>query len=278
MYIRTRLGFGSIIDGSDLMRMRAGQVKCTAYVTGERRISHTPKGHLSPDVSLLNGRLLIADFGVSSSWVKSTTKMEKLLKDWLNRFETDPTYRLRILGYSDCVRIDKANQLRQNRAQQVFQLLGKSARPRVVSVVAAPLGTYVPGTDNTTVEGRAKNRGVVIEFWQENKFAQPGSRIPSPSDVARKKEPLRPEETIEERVQRALKTKVPTLHQGKSLAEWLGEVLAGVSGSRKLRDAILNGGCALLEGLFRQRGGTLSEKQKEEFRKQCLEGAKRPVR
>ncbi len=127
------------------MRMRTSPARCTAYVTGELRISRTSKGHLAPDVSLLDGRLLIADFGVNRSNVKSTTTMEKLLKDWLNRFETDSTYRLRILGYSDCVGIEKTNtQVRQNRAQQVYQLLGKSARSRVVSAGAAAAGNLRP--------------------------------------------------------------------------------------------------------------------------------------
>jgi hypothetical protein len=216
---------------------------------------------------------LIADFGVNRSAVKSSTKIEKLLKDWTNRFETDSTYRLRILGYSDCVGVEKTNQqVRQDRAQQVFQLLGKSARSRVVSVGAAPLGTYVPGTDNTTVEGRAKNRGVIVEFWQEITFEPEviTGRRPRPTPTEEKQ--------LEEKLNRILITPVPTLPRGRSLEEWLGEVLKNVPGGRKIRDAILAGSCALLEALFRQSGGTLSEKQKEEFRKQCREGAKRPIR
>jgi len=273
MYLRTRQGLGSVMDGSDLMRMRTSPAKCTGYVTGELRNSRTLKGHLAPDVSLFDGRLLIADFGVNRSNVKSSTQAEKLLKEWLNRFETDSTYRLRILGYSDCVGLEKSNQtVRKNRAQQAYQLLGRSARSRVVSVGAAPLGTYVPGTDNTTVEGRAKNRGVIIEFWQEITF--------EPEVITGRRPPRGPteEEIVEERVQRALKTQVPTLPRGKSLEDWLGEKLEGVPGGRKIRDAILAGSCALLEELFRQRGGTISEKQKDEFRKQCREGARKLIR
>lgn len=199
--------------------------------------------------------------------------MEKLLKDWLNRFEADTTYRLRILGYSDCVGMEKTNtQVRQSRAQQVYQLLGKSARSRVISVGAASLGTYVPGTDNTTVEGRAKNRGVVIEFWQEITFEPEvitGRRPrPTPSE----------EQQLEEQLNRILITPVPTLQPGKSLEDWLDEVLRKVPWKRKVRDAILSGSCGLLETLFRQAGGTLSEKQKDEFKKQCREGARRPIR
>ena len=55
--------------------------------------------------------------------------------------------------------------LRRGRAERVHQLLGRSAQTRVFFKGAAPLGTYV--ADNATIEGRAKNRGVVIEFSQQ---------------------------------------------------------------------------------------------------------------
>ena len=86
-----------------------------------------------------------------------------MLADWLNTFETDPTYRLRIFGYSDCVGREKNHGLlRVGRAERVFKLLGRSARSRVVSKGGAPRDTYV--AVNTSVEGRGRNRSVVIEF------------------------------------------------------------------------------------------------------------------
>lgn len=144
---------------------------CSGYKPGEEKKS-IQAGFLKPTVSLLApDKLLIADFGVNWRHVKESTKKESLLKAWLNKFENDPNYQLRIIGYSDCVG-DKSNKgekndkfLREGRAKRVWELLGKSARKRVKSVSAAPLGTYVPGTDNSTVEGRAKNRGVIIEFY-----------------------------------------------------------------------------------------------------------------
>lgn len=113
--------------------------------------------------------IVIADFGVNSSAVKSSTKNEPLLKRWLKRFEDDPSYRLEIFGYSDCVGSEREHMfMRAKRAEAVFQLLGRKARSRVTSKGAAPLGLglYVDVDSYTTPEGRAKNRGVEIVFTQ----------------------------------------------------------------------------------------------------------------
>jgi len=154
------------------------------YEPGERTTSRT-RGHLSPDVTQFDGRLLIADFGVSRSVVKRETKQEKLLKDSLATFERDKGLRFRIVGFSDCIGLEKGNlKLRQERAKEVFRLLGKSARSRVVSVGPAQPGTFVPGTDNGTIEGRARNRSVVIEFWRDieaEKLTEPALPAPRPS-------------------------------------------------------------------------------------------------
>jgi len=67
------------------------------------------RGHLAPDVTVENGRVVIADFGVNSRSIKASTKQEPLLRQWLNTFQSDPSYRLRILGYSDCVSMEKTS-------------------------------------------------------------------------------------------------------------------------------------------------------------------------
>jgi hypothetical protein len=144
------------------------QVKCpSTYKPGEIAKSRTSEGHLAPDVRLLRGgRLLIADFGVDWRHVKPSTKQETLLNDWLKTFETDPTYRLKIMGYTDCVGPEQRNApLRKARAERVYDLLGSGAQSRVISKGAAPVDTYV--ADNSFIEGRAMNRGVVIEFSRE---------------------------------------------------------------------------------------------------------------
>jgi outer membrane protein OmpA-like peptidoglycan-associated protein len=154
----------------------AANVPCPQYQRGEVEKSRTEAGHFATDVTLDNGRILIADYGVDSSTVKNSTKQEPLLKQWLAAFDSNATYRLRILGYSDCVGAENNNiALRTGRAERVYALLGKNAQMRVTFKGPAPPGTYV--SDNATLEGRARNRSVVIEFRQQMQF--------EPDDVAK---------------------------------------------------------------------------------------------
>ena len=149
---------------------------CFSYEPQEISISRTAAGHLTPDVVLVQpgmalpnvivscGYLVIRDFGVDWRHVKLAARNEQLFKDWRNRFETDKSLFLRIVGYSDCVGVEKNNfLLRRGRARNVFKLLGSSARSRVMAVTAAPPKTYL--TDNSTIAARANNRSVVIEFY-----------------------------------------------------------------------------------------------------------------
>lgn len=149
---------------------------CYLYAPHEIRTSRSAAGHLPLDVVFLQpgaapanaavscGYLVIRDFGVDWRHVKLAARRETLFKDFLNRFETNKSLVFRIVGYSDCVGPELNNfLLRRGRARNVFKLLGKSARSRVLSVTAAPAHTYL--TDNSTVPARANNRSVVIEFF-----------------------------------------------------------------------------------------------------------------
>lgn len=164
--------FASQYGGSSSKRVLLkglGQVTaegvCSGYKSGEIKTSKTQKGHLPTDVRFTDRGLEITDFGVNWRSVKDSTKQEQLLKDWLNKFETTPNYQLRIIGYSDCIGKEKNNKfLREGRAKHIYELLGKSARSRTIFVGAASPGTYL--SDNSTVAGRALNRGVVIEIYQ----------------------------------------------------------------------------------------------------------------
>lgn len=149
---------------------------CASYQPQEIAISHTASGHLTPDVVLVppgplgpnsNIRcryLIIRDFGVDWRHVKLAARNEPLFKDMLNRFEADKSLLFRIVGYSDCVGVERNNfLLRRGRARNVFKLLGASARSRVMAVTAAPPQTFL--TDNATIAARAHNRAVVIEVF-----------------------------------------------------------------------------------------------------------------
>jgi len=110
--------------------------------------------------------LLIADFGVGWSGIKAATRKEKLLQDWMAEARANLySIILRIYGYTDCVGEVKHNvALRYARAEQVYKLLDKDLQSRVDFMGAARPGEYV--ADNKTKEGRAKNRGVIIELFR----------------------------------------------------------------------------------------------------------------
>lgn len=148
---------------------------CVLYQPQEIAISRTASGHLTPDVVLVSPALsapnivvscrylIIRDFGVNWRHVKLAAKNEQLFKIWLNIFETDKSLAFRIIGYSDCVGIESNNVLlRKGRARNIFKLFGRSARSRVLEVIAAPSQTFL--TDNSTTAARAANRSVVIEI------------------------------------------------------------------------------------------------------------------
>lgn len=167
-------------DGS-IMRQKAagaGVGACPGHERNEVRKSRTGAGHLGGDIwDIGAGRLLIADFGVGRRSVKQSTARDPVLIAWLQEFESNTSYELRVLGYDDCVgEPAKRVSVRAGRAQAVHAMLGPSASGRVTSVGPAPLGNHV--NDNTTVQARAQNRGVVIEFKQ--KFTFPPDRVVVP--------------------------------------------------------------------------------------------------
>ncbi|HKX29201.1 MAG TPA: hypothetical protein VJ302_16010, partial [Blastocatellia bacterium] len=201
MYIRTsdtpgpeRAISGRGFSGSDL---GAPEPKCPGYRPDEVKRSATPGGHLSPSdvIEDARGRLLIADFIVNWRRVRTSVKGDPRLKAWLNTvLETvtkDPNAKLRIVGYSDCVGAEKNDRfLREGRAKRVYQLLqellGRDPRwnvlrSRIAFVGAAPAGEFL--ADNSTVEGRARNRGVVIEIQRQAPSVGPRRPPPSPGPV-----------------------------------------------------------------------------------------------
>ena len=146
---------------------------CPPYQRGEVEKSKTQQGHLPSDFIQHPRGTLIADFAVDWRTPKSSLRRDSALRAWLATMvdvvRANPTTRIRISGYSDCVgRENNNNFLRRGRALRMKQLLQQLAgpqwsvlQPKIVFTGAAPAGDYV--ADNTSVEGRAKNRGVLIE-------------------------------------------------------------------------------------------------------------------
>jgi hypothetical protein len=158
------------------LRKIESQTCVPRYDPTEPGISFTEAGHLTPDVVVIPAGLpgpdivitcrylIIRDFGVDWRHVKKAPQEELLFKLWKAFFEVNKSLLFRIVGYTDCIGPETKNApLRKGRAVNVFNLLGPSARSRVMETKAAPAHTFL--TDNTTVAGRANNRSVVIEFF-----------------------------------------------------------------------------------------------------------------
>jgi outer membrane protein OmpA-like peptidoglycan-associated protein len=165
-------GEAPVISGQ---RNAPPQAACPGYLRGEVEKSFTNQGHLAADVIHHARGLLLADFGVNWRTPRASFKSDATLREWLATtaqvIQANPTTTLRILGFSDCVGNERNNRhLRHGRAVRVLALLNQMAgagpqwtgiKSSIKLVDAAPAGDYV--ASNATVEGRAQNRGVLIE-------------------------------------------------------------------------------------------------------------------
>jgi hypothetical protein len=120
--------------------------------------------------------MLIADFGIDWRTPKSSLQRDPVLRSWLDALiqivRVNPSTTIRVIGYSDCGGGERNNYLlRRGRADRVLRLLQQLAGPHwpvlrsKITSVAAPQGQYI--ADNATIEGRAKNRGVLIEHFRD---------------------------------------------------------------------------------------------------------------
>jgi hypothetical protein len=134
--------------------------KCPAREKGEVAKSRTSEGIITPDVRKLGPRkILIADFGVYRSNVKSRTRKEAM---FYLRGLRDPAISIDITGFSDCgERFNVDRTLRHRRALAVRALLPRKLRSKAFWSMMAIITCLF---DNSTKEKRALNRGVVLEW------------------------------------------------------------------------------------------------------------------
>lgn len=184
MYINSSKGLGQTIvvrNEEERVNCFLGEpqstptMNCPNYDRSEVQKSRTAQGHLPSDVIEHPRGLLIADFLVNWRTPRESLKRDGLLQGWLRTMgeviRANPSTKIRILGFSDCVGNEKNNNLlRRGRALRVLRLLNQmlgngiqwnSFKSKIEFARAAPAGEYV--SDNSTVEGRAQNRGVLIE-------------------------------------------------------------------------------------------------------------------
>lgn len=155
---------------TSVQRQVVDESTCTTRAPHEIETSRSNAGFLSADVTVGAGRITIADFGIDSRHVKPTAQREPLLVSWLNTFETDNAYNLRIIGFSDCFGPRGINiYLRQHRAENIERMLGPRARSRVTFRGMQSLGQFL--APNDSVSNRARNRSVVIEFQRAFTFS-----------------------------------------------------------------------------------------------------------
>jgi outer membrane protein OmpA-like peptidoglycan-associated protein len=158
------------------------QNKCLGYEKGEIQKSWTAHGHLPTDVSAHGDGILIADFPVNARTPRESLTKEKALRDWLATLvqviRSNPSTRIEIRGFSDCVGKERNNRLlRQARAIRVRAIMNQmvgngpqwnSLKSKIKLTDRAPDGQYV--SSNATIEGRAQNRSVLIESTQTIAF------------------------------------------------------------------------------------------------------------
>lgn len=192
---------------------------------------------------------------------------------------TRPISVIRLVGHTDNTGASDFNVKFGNlRAKAVAEALRAKLRTQGLSngvaiVVEQSPGESTPTADNRTKEGRAANRRV--EVFIRMGVLPLGLRPTSPIDLSQQAQDAarRVEEEAERRRQEQIYNKpIPTRTPGKSLSDWCHQRFG-----HRICDRILNGGCDLLEEVILQSGGILSEDQKEDFRKQCREAAKRPI-
>ena len=105
-----------------------------------------------------------AIYGIEFDTGKANVKpeSEKVLSEVLGLLQAQPTWKMKIEGHTDSVGTKANNQaLSQRRAESVVAWLVKNGIPQA-RLTSAGLGDTKPVADNTTDEGRARNRRVEL--------------------------------------------------------------------------------------------------------------------
>jgi hypothetical protein len=196
-----------------------------------------------------------------------------------SRNSARPIEVIRLIGHTDSSGPEKYNvglgERRANTVATALQDKLKAMSGRVKVAVEPSPGETEPTADNRTAEGRARNRRVEV-FIKTGVVTPPKPKPPinlwDPSKITPPPEPIirtKPEPYW---------TPIPPGAAGKSLKDIAVELCKKTFPPRlcpEMVNRILSGSCSLLEELFQRAGGTLSDKQKEDLRKQCREAAER---
>ncbi len=179
---------------------------------------------------------------------------------------------IRLVGHTDDTGKEKYNEgLGDRRAEAVAAVLLKiyPRSGRVKIVIEKSPGETQPTADNRTPEGQARNRRV--EVFIHFPPALPTTKKPCLTIDCITPPPARDR----------MFDPIPPGPRGRSFKERVVELCSQVlpeSVCPTVIDKILGGSCQLLEMLLERAGGTLTDKQKEDLRKDCLAAANKPIR
>jgi hypothetical protein len=193
---------------------------------------------------------------------------------------SQPIQKIRLVGHTDNSGEDQHNQgLGQRRAGTVEAMLRARLKALPgVQIVSSSKGEIEPRVENDSPDHRAHNRRV--EVFVTTAPPPPPAKQPSGANLWDWRGLKPPEKSIIETTPSPYwQQPPPAKPRGRSVSQWLDEVLAPLPGwlARRIRDAVLKGSCAALELALSQAVGKLSGKEQEDLRKECLEAANRKV-
>jgi outer membrane protein OmpA-like peptidoglycan-associated protein len=189
---------------------------------------------------------------------------------------------IRLVGHTDSTGEEKYNaQLGNKRAEAIKAALQsrlKSFMNRVLIVVDPSPGETEPTADNRTTEGRRRNRRVEVFVTFGSPSPPPPPPPPPPCIDPRKCIKEVPQGSVIITKPWPYGTTTPPGPKPKSIEQQLDEKLAHLPRwlSWPIKKAVIEGSCMGLEVALGKVVGGLSESDKDEFRRQCSDRAKKP--
>jgi hypothetical protein len=182
---------------------------------------------------------------------------------------------IRLIGHTDSTGDPKNHErLGNNRAELVKAALQsrlKSFMDRVRIVVDPSPGKSQPIASNATPDGRSLNRRVEV-------FVKFGVEPPPPTIC------IDPRKCVKDIPESVIVTKrgpydvdIPSAPKGKSVEQWLDEVLSRLPGpvAWAIKKAFIEGACTTVQMLLGEVVGGLSQSEKDEIGRQCSASAKK---
>jgi outer membrane protein OmpA-like peptidoglycan-associated protein len=138
---------------------------CPRRPRGESQQSRQPDGFLADNVVFSESahRLYIQDFAVNSATLPPNVTTESSWQRVMSYIAGDPSIRVSVTGYTDCVGTQAENlSLRRRRAEAVIAAMPQNVQSKVLTRGAYSANDFL--ASNTTSQGRARNRSATIYY------------------------------------------------------------------------------------------------------------------